>query len=124
MGECRHHPPYGSSDRKSAAGRSPPSTPSSVEGAHAGLIEHLAALRPHRIVYIADAQDLEERAEHIQRVLGAVLDYVGAIVADTGHIAPGGSIDSKYLLGLISDVAGDVTGSIANPADDLAAGRV
>jgi hypothetical protein len=34
-----------------------------------------------------------------------VLDYVGAIVADTDHVAPGGSIDRKYLLGLISDVA-------------------
>jgi hypothetical protein len=52
-----------------------------------------------------------------------VHDYVGAILADTDHIAPGGSIDRKYLLGLISDVAGDVPGSIANAAEDLAAGR-
>jgi hypothetical protein len=79
-------------------------------------------LRPYRILYIADAQDLGERAEHLQQVLGAVLDYVGAIVADTSHVAPGGSIDRKYLLGLISDLAGDVAGSIANAADDLAAG--
>ena len=54
-----------------------------------------------------------ERAEHLQQVLGAVLDYVGAIVADTDHVAPAGSIDGKYLLGLISDVAGDVAGSIS-----------
>jgi hypothetical protein len=80
--------------------------------------------KPHRILYIADARDLEERAEHLQQVLGAVLDYVGAIVTDTSHVAPGGSIDRKYLLGLISNVAGDVAGSIANAADDLAAGRV
>ena len=53
-----------------------------------------------------------------------MLDYVGAIVADTDHVAPGGSIDREYLLGLISDVAGDVAGSITNAADDLAAGRV
>jgi hypothetical protein len=53
-----------------------------------------------------------------------VLDYVGAIVADTDHVAPGGSIDRKYLLGLISDVAGDVAGSISNAAGHLAAGRV
>ncbi len=96
---------------------------STVEEAHAGLIERLAVLRPYRILYIADAQDLEERAEHLQQVLGAVLDYVGAIVADTSHVAPGGSINRKYLLGLISDLAGDVAGSIANAADDLAAGR-
>jgi hypothetical protein len=97
---------------------------SSVEEAHTGLIERLAVLKPYRILYIADAQDLEERAKHLQQVLGAVLDYVGAIVVDTSHVAAGGSIDRKYLLGLISDLAGDVAGSIANAADDLAAGRV
>jgi hypothetical protein len=102
----------------------PAPTFSTVEAAHSGLIEHLAASKPHRILYIADARDLEERAEHLQQVLGAVLDYVGTILADTDHVAPGGLIDRKYLLGLISDVAGDVAGSIANAADDLAAGRV
>jgi hypothetical protein len=66
----------------------------------------------------------EERAEHLQQVLGAVLDYVGAIVADTSQVAPGGSVDRKYLQGLISGLAGDVGGSIANAADDLAARRV
>jgi hypothetical protein len=88
------------------------------------MIERLAVLKPYRIRNIADAQDLEEHAGHLQQVLGAVLDYVGAIVVDTSHVAPGGSIDRKYLLVLISDVAGDVAGSIANTADDLAAGRV
>jgi len=97
---------------------------STVEQARTSLIERLAVSKPYRILYIADAQDLMERAEHLQQVLGAVLDYVGAIVADTSHIAPGGSIDRKYLLGLISDLAGDVAGSISNAADDLVAGRV
>jgi hypothetical protein len=140
MAECRYYPLYGSSalfDERgrttagarlpSAANRRPAASRasnfSSVEGAHAGLIERLAVLKPYRILYIADAQDLEERAEHLQQVLGAVLDYVGAIVTDTDHVAPGGSIDRKYLLGLISDVAGDVAGSIMNVADDLAVGR-
>jgi hypothetical protein len=81
-------------------------------------------VKPLGIIYIADARDLKECAEHLQQVLGAVLGYLGAIVTDTDHVAPGGSIDWKYLLGLISDVAGDVAGSISNAADDLAAGRV
>jgi hypothetical protein len=89
-----------------ASGVRPAPTFSSVEEAHAGLIERLAALKVYRILYIADARDLEERAEHLQQALGAVLDYLGGIVADTSHVAPGGSIDRKYLLGLISDVAG------------------
>jgi hypothetical protein len=109
-------------DRSVPGARRTP-TFSTVKEAHAGLIERLAVLKPYRIRYIADAQDLKERAEHLQQVLGAVLDYVDAIVADTCQVAPGGSIDRKYLLGLISDLAGDVAGSIANAADDLAAGR-
>jgi hypothetical protein len=115
-------------DLSSTPNRAPDARPaptfSTVEAAHTGLIERLAASKPHCILYIADARDLEERAEHLQQVFGAVLDYVGAIVTDTDHVAPGGSIDRKYLLGLISDVAGDVAGSISNSADDLAAGRV
>jgi hypothetical protein len=112
------------STTKRASCARPAPTFSTVEAAHTGLIEHLAASKPHRILYIADARDLEERAGHLQQVFGAVLDYVGAIVADTSHVAPGGSMDRKYLLGLISDLAGDVAGSISNAADDLVAGRV
>jgi hypothetical protein len=106
------------------SGARPAATFSTVEEAHTGLIERLAGSKPRRIPYIADAQDIEARAEHLRQVLGAVLDYVGTIVTDTDHVAPGGSIDRKYLLGLISDVAGDVAGSIANAADDLVVGRV
>ena len=97
-------------DLSSTTSRSPSArlarTFSTVEAAHASLIERLAVLSPCRILYIADAQNLGERAEHLQQVLGAVLDYV-AIVADTGH-ANGGSIDQGRLLDLISDAAGDV----------------
>jgi hypothetical protein len=107
-----------------ARGARPAPTFSTVKDAHADLIERLMALKPYRILYIGDAQDVEERAEHLRQILGAVLDYVGAILSDTSHVAPGGSIDRKYLLGMISDLADDVAGSIANAADDLAAERV
>jgi hypothetical protein len=88
-----------------APGARPAPTFSTVEEAHTDLIERLVVSKPHRVLYIADARDLEERAEHLQQILGAVLYYVGAIVADTSHVAPGGSIDRKYLLGLISGAA-------------------
>ena len=66
-------------------------------------------------------RDLEERAEHIQQVLSAVLLYVDVIVRDTASVAPGGSIDREYLTGLITDLAGDIAGSIANAAEECAA---
>jgi hypothetical protein len=105
-----------STTNRAPGARSAP-TFSTIEEAHASLIG-----QPHCILYIADARDLEERAEHLQQVFGAVFDHVGAIVTDTDHVAPGGSIDRKYLLGSISDVAGDAAGSISNAAED-AAGR-
>jgi hypothetical protein len=52
------------------------STFSTAEEAYTGLIERLPVLKLHRILYIAAARDLGERAEHLRRVLGAVLDYV------------------------------------------------
>jgi hypothetical protein len=100
---------------RAPGGRHAP-TFSTVEAVHTGLIERLAGSKPRRILPIADAQDIEGRAEHLQQVVGAVLDYVGAIVTDMDHVAPGGSTHRKYLLGLISDVAGDVAGSITNAA--------
>jgi hypothetical protein len=86
--------------RASRARRTP--TISTVEEAHTSLIERLSVLKPCRTLYIADPEDLEERAERLQQVLGAVLDYVRNIVVDTNHVAPSGSIDRKYLLDLVS----------------------
>jgi Flp pilus assembly pilin Flp len=37
----------------------------------------------------------------------------GAIVADTSHVAPDGSINRKYLLRLIFDLAGGVAATLA-----------
>jgi hypothetical protein len=54
-------------------GARPASPFSRVEEVHAGLIKRSAVLKPYRILYIADAQDLEERAEHLQQVLGAAM---------------------------------------------------
>jgi hypothetical protein len=61
-------------------GARPAPTFSTVEEADTDLIERLAVLKPY----------LEERAEHLQQTLGAVLDFVGAIVADTSQLAPAG----------------------------------
>jgi hypothetical protein len=81
-------------DLPSCTNRAPSARPaptfSTAEEAHTGLIELLAVLKPYRILYIADARDLAERAEHLQQILGAVLDYVGAIVVDTSHPPPAG----------------------------------
>ena len=62
---------------------------------HTLRCSRLTVEKPHRISYCADRRDLEERAEHIEKTLGAVLEYVGAVVSDTAYVSPIGSIDGN-----------------------------
>ena len=61
----------------------------SIQAAHTRLTAALVATKPHRIsVYrIADRDDLEERAKHFTKVLGAVKAYAVALVDDTADSA-------------------------------------
>jgi hypothetical protein len=63
-----------SSTTDRALGARPAPTFSTVESAYTCLIACLSESKPHPILHIADVRDLKERAEHLQQVLGAVLD--------------------------------------------------
>ena len=76
-----------------------------------------------KVVDLLGARAAGLHAQAVMHVPKAVAE-AGLAAAREWGLAPGGSIDRKYLLGLISDLAGDVAGSIANAADDLAAGGV
>ena len=71
---------------------------STFQTAHLDLVARLAATRPHQIVAIADRMDIEERAEHVRDVLGAVLSYVGTVVTDTNANLPIGLLDGAYVM--------------------------
>lgn len=87
--------------------------------AHGELIERLKCEAPHNIMGSADAEDLIERAEHLDRVLQAVEKYVLAILKDSQH-SSNVTIDcSSGILGSISDLKGDICGALMNAADDL-----
>jgi hypothetical protein len=96
---------------------------STIQTAHLDLVARLATTRPHQIVAIADRVDIEERAEHVRDILGAVLSYVGTVVADTNDNLPVGLLDGAYVMRSIAELAGNVAGGLLNAADDLAAGR-
>src|SRR2546429_496013 len=89
-----------------------------VHRAHHDLIARLAQTKPARISgFAAEREDLEERASHLRDVLGAVMEYVELVAADTAAYAPIGAIDRKYLTAVLTDVANDVAGSIGFAAE-------
>ena len=70
----------------------------------------------------ADAADLEDRADHLEKVLHALSVYVTAILDDTVQNVLGG-LDLRQVDALLSDLTSDVTGTIQRAADSMA-GRV
>jgi hypothetical protein len=74
-----------------------PKSTSPLRLAHSELIAALAGNIPHPIYEGATADDLDDRAEHLETVLGAVHAYLGVIISDTAQNWPApGSEDTKF----------------------------
>src|ERR1700746_3758382 len=82
-------------------GRRPKST-NPVRLAHIQLVAALAGNVPHPI-YDVDSEDLNGRADHLEKVFAALHVYLTAIIADTAHNIPGGTLDRRYLDNLFRD---------------------
>jgi hypothetical protein len=72
--------------------------------AHAALVAALMKDPPRPIPIHPYAIDLEDRANHLQRMLMAVAIYVTAILDDTAENVPGG-LDLGQVEALLSDLA-------------------
>ena len=90
-----------------------------VRAAHAEFVAAVTGQPPRTIPLDADAIDLEDRAEHLEKVFGAFSVYVAVILDDTAQNIPG-SLDLRDAEGLIADLASDLTGAIQQAADDMA----
>jgi len=78
--------------------RGQPLKPTSlVRLAHTEFAATLAGNVPHPIYAEVDSEDLEERANHLERVFAALRVHLTAIIADTAHNVPGGSLDRRYV---------------------------
>jgi hypothetical protein len=88
-----------------------------VRAAHTGLITALAANVPHVIHSDANCEVLEDRADHLQRVFGALHVYATAIIAETTQNIPGSTLDRRYLDDLFQQF--DALGVIRNPAAEI-----
>jgi hypothetical protein len=95
---------------------------SPVRAAHAEFVTSLAGHPPRPIPVDADAVDLEDRADHLDKVLSALSVYVILILDDTAQNAPGG-LDLRHIEAILSNLASDVAGIIQHAAGSVA-GRV
>ena len=66
-----------------------------------------------------DASDLQDRAEHLTKVLAGLSIYLHAVLDDTAQNVSGG-LDLAPIEKVLSDLASDVAGTIQRAADDMA----
>jgi hypothetical protein len=102
-----------------------PSTAPVSSPIRTAFAEFLAGLREHPprpIPMIADSIDLQDRADHLNEVLGGLAGYLTVILDDTAQNAPGG-LDLCDAEAILADVAYDLSGAIQRAAEEMA-GRV
>ena len=99
-------------------GRLPKST-TPVRAAHTEFVAALAGNPPHPIYAEVDSQDLEARAEHLEKVFAALHVYFIAIIGDTAQNVPGGTLDRRYLDKVFQNLSADALCAIRNAADEM-----
>ena len=101
-----------------SCGRAPKST-SPVWLAHIEFVVALAGNVPHPIYADVDSEDLDGRADHLEKLFAALHIYFTAIIADTAQNIPGGALDRRYLDNLFRDLSADALGVIRNTAEEM-----
>jgi hypothetical protein len=97
----------------------PSKSTSPVRLAHTEFVAALAGNVPHRIYADVDSADLEDRADHLERLFAALHVYLTAIIADTSQNIPGRALDRRYLENLFRDLSGDALVVIRNAAEEM-----
>jgi hypothetical protein len=97
----------------------PPKSTSPVRLAHTELVASLAENVPHPIYGDVDSEDLDNCADHLEKVFAALHVYLTAIIANTAHNVPGGTLDRRYLDNLFRDLSADALCIIRNAAEEM-----
>jgi hypothetical protein len=87
--------------------------------AHIEFVTALAGNVPHPTYADVDSGDLDARADHLEKVFGALRVYLTAIIADTAQNTPTGTLDRHYLDNLIEALSADAVDVIRNAAEDM-----
>ena len=93
-----------------------------VQAAYAEFVAILVGHPPRPIPVYADAANLEDRADHLNKVLAALSEYLTAILDDTAQNVPGG-LDLRQIDALLFDLGADLNGTLQGAVEGVA-GRV
>lgn len=85
---------------------------------YANFVAAITATVPTPIGIYAEAIDVEERAQHVDAVMKAAMEYVAAIVRDTAA-SSSAHIDCAYIAGCMDDYRGEATGELIEAANQL-----
>src|SRR5262249_6997434 len=105
--------------RKLVSRGRPPKFTNPVRMAHVEFVAALARNVPHLIRADVDSEDLDGRADHLEKVFAALHVYFTAIIADTVQNVPGGTLDRRYLDNLFRDLSTDAMSVIRNAAEEM-----
>jgi hypothetical protein len=97
----------------------PPKSTSPVRLAHTEFVAALAGNLPQPIYADVNSEDLDGRADHLEKVFAALLLYLTAIIADTAQNIPSGTLDRRYLDNLFRDLSADALCVIRNAAEEM-----
>jgi hypothetical protein len=97
----------------------PPKSTSPVRAAHTEFVAALAANAPRPLHSEANSEDLEGRAEHLEKVFAALHVYLAAIIAETAHGIPGSTLDRRYLQSLFQQFSADALGAVRDAAAEM-----
>src|SRR5260370_33157490 len=97
-----------------------PARPTGIELNYTNLLDNLAEVgAPPLIGLRASGADIEERAEHLRKVLAAVTSYVKAVVGDTAsHAACTIHDETGFLVNAASDLVGALRNAGERQAED------
>ena len=97
----------------------PDQSTSPLRLAHTEFVAAVAGNVPHPIYADLDSDDLDDRADHLEKVFAALHVYLTAIIADTAQNTPGGMLDRRYVDSLFHDLAANVVAVIRNAAEEM-----
>ena len=97
----------------------PPKSTSSVRAAHTKFVAALAGNAPRPLHSGTSPEDLEGRADHLEKVFAALHVYLTAIIAETAQDIPASTLDRRYLDGLIQQLSADAPGAFRDAAAEM-----